>query len=106
MDKDFVIIVVFGLLIALVAIVVFIAWIWPQAVRARRMLDTWAAQGGFQIIRFERKNWTNRGPFGWWTNSPYQMIFHIRVRDREGKARSAWVRCGSYLGGKIGRAHV
>jgi hypothetical protein len=99
MDKDFVILLVGALLIALVAIGAFIGSIWLGAVKARTMLRTWAAEGGFQIVRFEKKNWTNRGPFGWWTNSPYQMIYRIRVRDRRGRERLAWVRCGSYRGG-------
>jgi hypothetical protein len=99
MDKDSLIIISCAFLIVLAGIGAFIGWIWLGAVRANRMLRAWAAEGGFQIVRFEKKNWTNRGPFGWWTNSPYQIIFHVRVRDREGRERLAWVRCGSYLGG-------
>src|SRR5215471_20317807 len=101
MEKDFVIIVVCALLIALVAIGAFIGWIWVGAKRVRTMLHAWAAERGFQIVRFEKRNWTGRGPFGWWTNSPYQSIYHIRVLDREGRERLAWVRCGSYLGGVL-----
>jgi hypothetical protein len=101
MDKDSVIIVVLALLIALVAVGAFSGWIWLYALRARKMLRAWATKGGYQIVRFEKKNWTNRGPFGWWTNSPYQSIYHIRVRDQKGRERLAWVRCGSYLGGDL-----
>jgi hypothetical protein len=79
----------------------FVGSLWLQIVRVRAALRAWANEGGFQIVGFKKKNLTNRGPFRWATNSPNQSIFHVRVRDREGKERTAWVRCGSYPGGVL-----
>jgi len=67
----------------------------------RATLRAWANEGGLQIVGFKKKNLTNRGPFRWATNSPNQSIFHVRVRDREGRERTGWIRCGSYLGGML-----
>jgi hypothetical protein len=61
----------------------------------------WAAEGGFQILQFKKTNFTRRGPFDWWTNGPHQIIYHLRVRDRQGAERLVWVRCGSYFGGVL-----
>jgi hypothetical protein len=63
------------------------------------IVRAWAAENGFHIVRFEKKNLTRRGPFSWRSTGRNQAIYHVRVRDREGKERSAWVRCGSYFGG-------
>jgi hypothetical protein len=86
-------------MIALAVAAAFVGWLWLYAWRARAVLRGWAAESGFQILRFQKTNFTGRGPFGWWTNGPHQAIYHIRVRDREGRERACWVRCGSFFGG-------
>ncbi len=101
MDKESVIEIVRALLIALVAIAVFIGWFWLHLSRAKAILRAWAAEGGFQILGSEKSYMIGTGPFKWWTNSRNQIVYHVRVRDREGRERSAWVRCGSYLGGVL-----
>jgi len=100
-DKESVIEIVRALLIALVAIAVFIGWFWLHLSRAKAILRAWAAEGGFQILGSEKSYMIGTGPFKWWTNSRNQIVYHVRVRDREGRERSAWVRCGSYLGGVL-----
>ena len=94
-------IIVCAVVIVVAAIVGFAGWLWLYIWRARAVLRAWAGEGGFQILRFQRTNITGRGPFGWWTNGPHQAIYHIRVRDREGRERSCWVRCGSFFGGML-----
>jgi hypothetical protein len=94
-------IIVCAVVIVMAAIVAFAGWLWLYIWRARAVLRAWAAEGGFQILRFQKTNITGRGPFGWWTNRPHQAIYHIRVRDREGRERSCWVRCGSFFGGVL-----
>jgi hypothetical protein len=100
MDSD-VKLVICVVLIAVVAVAALLGWLWLYIWRARTVLRAWAAEGGFQILRFQKRNITGRGPFNWWTNSHEQIIYHIRVRDREGRERSCWIRCGSYVGGVL-----
>jgi hypothetical protein len=100
MDSD-VKVVVCAVLIAFVVVAAFIGWLCFYAWRVRSVLRAWAAEGGFQIVRFEKRNLTGRGAFNWWTNSPEQIIYHLRVRDKEGRERIGWVRCGSYFGGVL-----
>ena len=101
MDSDSIKIVVCAAASLLVVVTGFVGVIWLWVWRARVVLRAWAAEGGFRIIRFQKTNITGRGPFNWWTNSPYQSIYHLRVRDSEGRERSGWVRCGSYFGGVL-----
>jgi hypothetical protein len=101
MDKESVIGIVRALLIALVAIAVFIGWFWLHISRAKAVLRAWAAGGGFQILDFRKSYMVGTGPFKWWTNSRGQIVYHVRVRDGGGRDRSGWVRCGSYLGGVL-----
>ena len=106
MDKESVIEIVRALLIAVVAIAVFVGWFWLHISRAKAILRAWAVSGGFQILGFEKSYMIGTGPFKWWTNSRSQIVYHVRVRDREGRERSAWVRCGSYLGGVLFSRHT
>jgi hypothetical protein len=99
MDSDSVKSFVCATVAVLVVVVGFIGLLALYVWRAQAVLRAWAAEGGFRIIRFQKTNITGRGPFNWWTNGRHQIIYHIRVRDSEGRERSGWVRCGSYLGG-------
>jgi hypothetical protein len=99
MQNDAVIVIICAALIAFVAIAALIGWIGLGALRARAVLRAWEAKSGFKIVRFEPKNIRRRGPFSWWTTSRHQIIYHLRVLDREGRERLAWVRLGSYFGG-------
>jgi hypothetical protein len=101
MDKQSLIDIARALLIALAAIAVFIGWFWLHLSRAKALLRALAAHGRFQILSFDKRYMIGTGPFKWWTTSRSQIIYHIRVRDREGRERSGWVRCGSYLGGVL-----
>ena len=101
MDRESVIEIVRALLIAAVVITVLLGWFWLHLSRAKAILQAWAAEGGFQILGREKSYMIDTGPFKWWTNGRSQIIYHVRVRDREGRERSAWVRCGSYLGGVL-----
>src|SRR5262249_33743405 len=93
------IVLICALLIASGAIAALIGWIWLGALRARAILRAWEAKSGFKVVRFERKNLQRRGPFSWLTTGRRQIIYHLRVRDREGRERLVWLRLGSYFGG-------
>jgi hypothetical protein len=100
-DKDSLALIARIILIGLALTAAFVAWFWLGISRVRTVLRAWAAESGLRIVAFQKTNWTGRGPFNWWTNSPRQAIFHVRVLDKEGRERSAWVRCGSYFGGVL-----
>ncbi|MDB6029575.1 MAG: hypothetical protein JWM68_5798 [Verrucomicrobiales bacterium] len=101
MDKESVIEIGRSLLIALAVIAAFLGLWWLMLSRAKTILREWAAEGGFQILGFEKKYMIGTGPFKWWTNSRNKIIYHVRVRDSAGRERSAWVRCGSTYGGVL-----
>lgn len=99
MDKESAMDIGLAFLIALVAIAVFIGLFWLFVSRGKAVLRAWAIENAFQIVSFEKKYMFFTGPFKWWTNSRNQIVYFVRVRDRDGKERTGWVRCGSYLGG-------
>ena len=65
--------------------------------RSRSILEQWAEANGFEIIHSEFRNFF-RGPF-FWTSSKGQTVYYVTVRDREGRERSGWVRCGGFWAG-------
>ena len=65
--------------------------------RAYAILDSWAAQNGYEIVE-KRQAWLNRGPF-FWTSNKNQVVFLVIVRDRHGIQRKGWVRVGHWLFG-------
>jgi hypothetical protein len=65
--------------------------------RSRAILRRWARDNGYEIVRVHRGA-ALRSPFP--KLSPgrqWQTIYHITVRDRTGKKRSCWLRCGSAI---------
>ena len=65
--------------------------------RSRTVLETWADENGFEIVRSEYCHFM-RGPF-FWTTSKGQTIYYVTVRERSGRVRTGWVRCGGYFMG-------
>jgi hypothetical protein len=80
--------------VAVLAIFVF-AWIleWRHD-RATAMLQKWAAQNGYQIIRQEHRAFF-KGPF-FWTSGKSHEVYFVVVEDSGGCQKSAWVRCGGF----------
>jgi hypothetical protein len=62
--------------------------------RSNTILKEWAAKNEFELLHFERCFLT--GGFNFWTTSRNQIVFFVRVRDKEGREKSGWVRCGAY----------
>jgi len=75
-------------------LVTYFVWYFP---RSRSLVRHWAQRSGFEIIDV-RHRWLFKGPFSW-DHTKYQPVFRVRVRDRHGKERSGWVRCGGGLTG-------
>lgn len=82
-----------GLGIALVIALVSLGFYW-QISRSRLLLENWAAQNGFEIVKGEFRFFF-RGPF-FWTSSKGQTIYYVTVRDGQERVRSGWVRCGGW----------
>ena len=80
------------LLFCFAALVVwYVVWAFS---RGRFLLNRWAVDNGFQILHSEIRTLL-AGPFTL-TTARNQLVYFVRVRDRTGKERSGWVRCGSF----------
>jgi len=67
--------------------------------RSASMLADWARGQGVELVSEERCHFL-KGPY-FWTSSKSQVVFRVSVRDRQGRVRSGWVRCGSFIGGLL-----
>jgi hypothetical protein len=83
---------------AFVAVVVILicagSFFWTRT-RSTEMLEGWAAQQGFALVRYERRTFF-RGPF-FWSTYKGQEVFHVTVRQNDGSYQTGWVRCGGRL---------
>lgn len=67
--------------------------------RSGRMVERWAQEKGYEVIE---KRWLMLGGRAfWWRKSKSHMVYYVTVRDPEGRIRSAYVRCGSWLLGLL-----
>src|SRR4051812_21102864 len=64
----------------------------------RDLLDEWAADQGWTVVRAEPA-WL--GP--WVFRSSIQRVFRLTVYDRSGRRRTGWALCGGYLVGVYAR---
>ena len=87
------------ILIGVPAITLFVMVFWWFDRRSKIILQKWADSNGFQILQKTQQYMIFTGPFKFWTNSRNQIIYWFRVRDKQGRERSGWARCGSYFGG-------
>jgi hypothetical protein len=83
--------------VILLAVLFIAASIFWSRSRSIEMLEGWAAQNNFTLVRYERRLFF-RGPFFWDTNKS-QEVFHVTIRWNDGTYRTGWVRCGGrFLG--------
>ena len=75
--------------------VLAVNFIW-EYFRGRTLLSRWAEANGYEILH-SRRAILYAGPFTW--RSRYQVVYSVRVRDRQGSDRTGWVRFGSYWAG-------
>jgi hypothetical protein len=84
--------------VATILILVVAAYaLWWNFSRSQALLQKWAQENGYQILRSEYRVF-RRGPF-FWTSSKGQTVYYVETRDRLGVPRSGWVRCGSWWWG-------
>ena len=72
--------------------------------RAPSALEGWAEEGGYEIVRRQRRSFF-KGPF-FWGSSNNQIVYRIEVHDRGGMLKSGWVRIGSFWWPSVGRIDV
>ena len=65
--------------------------------RATGMVQQWAREEGVELLDYERRR-LFRGPF-FFRTSEHQEVYHVTVRDRAGRTRHAYVRCGGWFAG-------
>lgn len=83
--------------LAVVALVIFFVN-WFYSSRSQSIIQNWANQNGFQLLRYQQK-FFRTGPFRWWTIGRGQTIYTVIVRTPDGRDRSGWIRCGSFWSG-------
>jgi hypothetical protein len=67
--------------------------------RSDSLLQKWAEDQGYRIIRQEYR-WFFKGPF-FWTSSNGQTVYYVVIEDSAGSKRSGWVRCGGWWFGLL-----
>lgn len=82
----------------LVAVVVILTLVWHFG-RSNSLLQQWATQNGYRIIRQEYRNFF-KGPF-FWTSAEGQTVYYVVLEDTAGNKRRGWVRCGSWWFGLL-----
>lgn len=85
MQSDFLFLVIVG--------VVGASWYISEK-RSQAMLQRWAGQNGYQLVKINR-SWFG-GPF-WWRKGRDQSVFTITVCDRAGRYRSGHALCGDWF---------
>jgi len=100
MPKESILTVIVPLALLFAVIGGFVVWIRLFVLRAYSRLRDWAAENGFQIVKVHKKGWNPAGPFRGW-NSRDQVIYFVRVRDREGTERDCWIRCRVWFSKQI-----
>jgi hypothetical protein len=78
-------------IIIALAVLVVLTMVWHFG-RSNSLLNNWAAQNGYRIIRREYRTFF-KGPF-FWTSSKGQTVYYVVVEDSDGNKRSGWLRCG------------
>src|SRR5262245_14678068 len=62
--------------------------------RSRSLLDRWAAEHGYEVLRAEYRSFF-KGPF-FWNSSKGQTVYRVTIEDEDGRVLSGWVRCGGW----------
>lgn len=88
--------------IPILALMVVGGFIYVYVVRSRYLLRKWARDHGYELLHADFRM-LRKGRYMW--SSRGQAVFRVEVRDREGRTRQGWVRCGGWWTGVWGE-HV
>lgn len=72
--------------------------------RCGRALRSWLEKNGFEIVVEERRRFS-QGPFVCGPKEDY-AVTRLELRDRDGRIRKGFVRCGDHARGFLGRHEV
>jgi hypothetical protein len=67
--------------------------------RAMPIIERWAEQNGFRIVRLERRVY-RAGPFTLFRTN-VQLVFRVAVRDWEKQVRTGWLLVGNFIIGML-----
>ncbi len=82
--------------VAMVALLILVvaASIYGYVARSNHLLHKWARDNDLEVLQAEFRM-VRKGPYTW--SSRGQAVFRVEVRDRDGRTRQGWVRCGSWF---------
>lgn len=90
----------FGCCTVLIAVViVVVVAVMTSEWRGRRsadLIDGWASENKFTIVEKAPRGFM-QGPRLWAGKN--QTVYRITVKDRQGRRRSGWIRCGGFWTG-------
>jgi len=86
----------FYIALLVAAVVLAISW---HLGRSKSLLEQWAAENHYRILRQELR-YLFKGPY-FWTSTKGQTVYHVVVEDSAGNQRGGWVRCGSWWFGLL-----
>ena len=87
-----------GFMVLLAGVVALAVWsVVRGETRASEMLEQWLRDNDFQLLQ-KSTPWIKDNPF-FLSSNRSQKVFKVSVRDRDGKIRQGWVRCGHALAG-------
>src|SRR5262245_21851418 len=72
--------------------------------RCRRAFRRWTEKNGFEVVSEETRG-IGKGPFQWGFREDYEVT-RLEVRDRDGKVRTGYIRCGNHAKGFLGQHDV
>ena len=78
--------------IAAVAILSLAAYVAHRFSGPPFLVQRWANDNGFRIVRAEYRRFF-KGPFTWKLLGRFEWVYYVRIRELDGRERSAWLRC-------------
>jgi hypothetical protein len=84
--------------VAAIAVLIGLSF-WWQSSRSSSLLQRWAEENGYRIVRREYRTFF-RGPF-FWNSSKGQTVYYVVAEDSAGARRSGYVRCGGWWLGLV-----
>ena len=86
----------FGCLTVLIVIVIAVITVSQRGRRSADIIEGWASENKFTVLE-QAPRGVMQGPLLWAGKN--QTVYRITVKDRQGRRRSGWVRCGGFWTG-------
>ncbi len=85
-------------IVFIVIVLAIVSMSWTFA-RSSSILETWARENGYRLLSSEYR-WLSKGPY-FFRTSKGQTVYRVSVQDAQGRTRSGFVRCGSWIFGLL-----